>query len=418
MPLEVRAARSKPGPATGVASRNIVAHHGPDAESEPGLQQALSLIGHIYDAALDPSIWPQVLEELTSHVGGAGSALVSHDVASRKGRFYFSWGDDPHYTKLYFEKYVKLNPILVSAFLLKVGEVRSSSDIIPIEEFRTTRFYKEWAKPAGYGDVTVGVIEKSATVVTKIATSHQDCLSPAGPEVRRRMELLVPHIRRAVAIGNVIEMHKIDAEVLGDAVDALSAGVFLIRNDSRVIRANACGKEMLANGDMLRLDGETLTIPGDAAACHALRKAVVEAAEGSVVVNPRGLAIPLVTRNGDRYVAHILPLTSGNRRKAALSCRAGAAVFVHKAAVDGLLPLEAVAQQFELSTAELRVLVALIDAGCSVPDIAPVLGLSEPTVKTHLRRLFEKTGTKRQADLVKLVAGYSNPLIGSSDAAA
>jgi DNA-binding CsgD family transcriptional regulator len=175
---------------------------------------------------------------------------------------------------------------------------------------------------------------------------------------------------------------------------------------------------MLARGDMLRLDGETLTIPGDSAACHALRKAVVEAAEGSVIVNPRGLAIPLVTRNGDRYVAHILPLTSGARRRVALSCRAGAAVFVHKAAVDGVLPLEAVARQFELSAAELRVLVALIEVGGSVPDIAPVLGISEPTVKTHLRRLFEKTDTKRQAELIKLVAGYSNPLIGSSDTAA
>jgi DNA-binding CsgD family transcriptional regulator len=34
------------------------------------------------------------------------------------------------------------------------------------------------------------------------------------------------------------------------------------------------------------------------------------------------------------------------------------------------------------------------------------------TVKTHLGRLFEKTGVGRQADLVKLVAGYSMPLAG------
>ena len=42
---------------------------------------------------------------------------------------------------------------------------------------------------------------------------------------------------------------------------------------------------------------------------------------------------------------------------------------------------------------------------------ASVLGIAEPTVKTHLKRLFEKTGTHRQADLVKLVAGFSNPLL-------
>jgi DNA-binding CsgD family transcriptional regulator len=45
-----------------------------------------------------------------------------------------------------------------------------------------------------------------------------------------------------------------------------------------------------------------------------------------------------------------------------------------------------------------------------VPEVASVLGISEATVKTHLQRVFEKTGSKRQADLVKLVAGYMSPL--------
>jgi DNA-binding CsgD family transcriptional regulator len=47
-----------------------------------------------------------------------------------------------------------------------------------------------------------------------------------------------------------------------------------------------------------------------------------------------------------------------------------------------------------------------------VPEVAPVLGLSEATVKTHLQRIFAKTDTSRQADLVKLVAGYISPLGG------
>jgi hypothetical protein len=39
-------------------------------------------------------------------------------------------------------------------------------------------------------------------------------------------------------------------------------------------------------------------------------------------------------------------------------------------------------------------------------EVAEVLGISQATVKAHLHRVFEKTGTERQADLVKLVAGY------------
>jgi DNA-binding CsgD family transcriptional regulator len=42
------------------------------------------------------------------------------------------------------------------------------------------------------------------------------------------------------------------------------------------------------------------------------------------------------------------------------------------------------------------------------------LGVAEATVKTHLHHLFAKTGTSRRAELVKLVAGFSNPLVGSA----
>ena len=153
--------------------------------------------------------------------------------------------------------------------------------------------------------------------------------------------------------------------------------------------------------------------PRDASSARA--RPVVEGGAGTLTVSPRGIAIPLVDRNGDRYVAHILPLTSGARRKAALSSRAGVAVFVHKTVVGGVLPLEAIARQFHLTAAELRVLVAVVEVGGSVPEIAGVLGISEPTVKTHLRRLFEKTDARRQTDLVRLVAGYSNPLIARSE---
>ena len=55
-------------------------------------------------------------------------------------------------------------------------------------------------------------------------------------------------------------------------------------------------------------------------------------------------------------------------------------------------------------------LFALIEVG-GVPEVAEVLGVTEATVKTHLHHVFEKTKTGRQVDLVKLVAGFINPLI-------
>jgi DNA-binding CsgD family transcriptional regulator len=56
------------------------------------------------------------------------------------------------------------------------------------------------------------------------------------------------------------------------------------------------------------------------------------------------------------------------------------------------------------------VLLAVVEVG-GVPEVAEALGIAETTVKTHLSRLYQKTGAGRQADLVKIVAGFSNPLL-------
>jgi DNA-binding CsgD family transcriptional regulator len=50
-----------------------------------------------------------------------------------------------------------------------------------------------------------------------------------------------------------------------------------------------------------------------------------------------------------------------------------------------------------------------VDIG-GVPEAAAALGVATTTIRTHLGRLFEKTGLGRQADLVKLVAAFSTPL--------
>jgi DNA-binding NarL/FixJ family response regulator len=63
----------------------------------------------------------------------------------------------------------------------------------------------------------------------------------------------------------------------------------------------------------------------------------------------------------------------------------------------------------------LRVLLAVVEVG-GVPEVAEALGVAETTVKTHLSRLFEKTGVRRQADLVKVIAGLTNQLVAQAHA--
>src|SRR5262249_60291390 len=92
---------------------------------------------------------------------------------------------------------------------------------------------------------------------------------------------------------------------------------------------------------------------------------------------------------------------------------AGAAVVLGSASSKTPSPVETVAQRHQITPSELRVLLAIVEIG-GVRGVAKALGLSETTVKTHLRHVFEKTNTTRQAELVKLVAAFGNPLVASS----
>jgi|SRR5436190_13243255 len=97
------------------------------------------------------------------------------------------------------------------------------------------------------------------------------------------------------------------------------------------------------------------------------------------------------------------------RRTVGASHSAVAAVFIRKARLDLPNCREMIGDLYELTPAETRVLVAIVEIG-GVPRVASFLGISETTVKTHLGHLFRKTGTKRQADLVKLVARFMSAI--------
>ena len=58
---------------------------------------------------------------------------------------------------------------------------------------------------------------------------------------------------------------------------------------------------------------------------------------------------------------------------------------------------------YGLTRAEARVAFA-VSAGTSVVATADALGVSANTVKTHLRSVFIKTGTRGQVELARLMA--------------
>ena len=70
-----------------------------------------------------------------------------------------------------------------------------------------------------------------------------------------------------------------------------------------------------------------------------------------------------------------------------------------------------------LTLTEPRVLLGIVDV-VGVPEVAASRGVAETTIKTHLGRLFEKTRAGRQADMVKIVAGFATPLLAETEGGA
>ena len=369
------------------------------------IEQASKLIGDIYDAALDPGLWPEVLHTTCDFVEGCAATLSSQHSAPHSVRFFSQWGTDPSYTKLYQEKYVKLNPGLVPLVMTSgPGQIVSMLDFVPQDEYLRSKFYKEWVQPQGYLDAVNIIIEKSAFAYAAMAVARNERQGFVDDEVRRRMHLVAPHFRRAVAIGKVIDLHKVEAAALADTLDGIRAGLFLIDAARRVVQANVSGRQMLQEGRILRTVAGVLKA-SDERSDRSLQDvlAAIEAEDSS---QASGVVVPLNAPNEGPYVAHLLPLTTGARRKASIAYSAVAALFVRKAELDLPHPLEALAGHYQLTPTELKVLIGVVQIG-GVPEIADAFGVSQATACYSAALTSTNAGHRAASNCVLIVARVS-----------
>ena len=366
------------------------------------------LIGDIYDAALDHSLWNNTLAQIATFVGGPAASLFSKDASNKSGMSVYDTGIDPHYRQMYFETHIKLDPLSTGHFFAEVEEPVATADLVSYEEFLQSRFYLEWAKPQGLVDFVAAVLDKSMTNAAMFGVFRHELEGVVDQHVRRQMRLIVPHIRRSVLIGRLIDLKTAEANTLSGIFDNLATGMCLVDETSRIVHANAAAHALLAEGNPIRSVGGRLEVI-DPATNTELRGIFLNASLGDLDIGTKGIAVPLPGAQGIRYVAHILPLNAGLRGKSANTYRAVAAIFIQRAGIEGLAPPEVIAKAFKLTPTELRILLAIVEVG-GAPEVATALGIAESTVKTHLSRLYEKTGAKRQADLVKIFASYITPL--------
>lgn len=189
--------------------------------------------------------------------------------------------------------------------------------------------------------------------------------------------------------------------------DHLPQAVILADSMGQVVFANREARMIGAAGNGLRLG------PGGLRAetveqTKALR-ALIDAAAGAQSANPGGAALALSRRSGRALSLVVSPLPSARGMSACLDSEPHVLILVVDP--DRALPLSAeqLRQLYGFTPAEAQVAIAAV-RGRGLPAIAAELDIALTTAKTHLQRVFEKTGTRRQAELVRLILASGSGL--------
>ena len=369
--------------------------------------QALSdTIGAIYDCALDPQQWPDTCQKIASLCESTAGGICVHDLRHTQNDQLFVFGYQQQFLENLGQNYAE-SPMAASDAVANVGDVKALS--IENNDLYESRFFREVLKPFGLQDI---IWFPALRTGGRMASMHAS-RGEKAPHYREReirlFKLLSPHVCRGLAISDALDIRALRSEMLERTLDGLASGVYLTARDGRVVYMNAAAERQVKIGNSIRIVNSRVS-PTDPATRAALSKAIDEAARDDIYkdIREHSLAIPDIN-GGPGYVATLLPVSHGQRRDIVAPFAASVAVFTKDPAEALLMPGEAFARLYGLTGGELRALLALAQ-GMGAKEAADMLGISEPTVRTHLQRIFSKTGTTRQADLLRLLQNAIPPI--------
>ena len=373
--------------------------------------QALSdAIGAIYDCSLNPQLWAATCRKIADLCQSTAGGICVHDMRHVQNDQLFVFGYEQTFLEKLGENYAK-TPMAAADVVSDVGQVRALSMDDP-NELVESRFYRDILKPYGLQDI---IWFPALRTGGRMASMHASRTERA-PRYQRLdidlFKLLSPHVCRALAISDALDIRALQSEMLERTLDMLATGVFLTARDGRVVYMNKVAERQIKTGNAVRVVGNRI-FPTDAAARAALAKAIDEASGGETDSSGHSLAIPDI--DGAGYLATLLCIDRGQRSGILAPFAASVAVFMKDPAEAPMMPGEAFARLYKLTGGELRVLMALAQ-GLGAKEAADMLGIGEPTIRTHLQRIFSKTDTARQADLLRLLQSSAPPLLPAQGA--
>lgn len=368
----------------------------------PDPRQALhGLLGQIYDAAIERERWPETLRAIGRETGlvmlgiGWGSRhphllMRGHEVVDCSPDWMQAF--DERYSQVLSEALAHLGP--------PPGALRTH-EIAPTTRLENWEFYADWMSPQGVTDGVTAQLVASDELLVGIGGYRE----PRSPPIREResetLELLAPHVARAVVLADRLGHLAQERDLLRVALDQLLSGVVVLDAKGWVVGANLAAERLAAERDGLHLSGEGLAA-SDRGAQHALQRLVQAATRAAFGEGGGAGGVLAVPRASGRrpYELWVCPLPASSAR---LGGGAGAAVVLLADPEERAEPPEALLQRLHgLTPAEAR-LAARLAMGEALADAADALGVARETARNQLKQVFAKTDTHRQAELVALL---------------
>jgi DNA-binding NarL/FixJ family response regulator len=379
-----------------------------------------SLISDIYDCALAPERWSPTLSRLAQAVNAAYASITLSSLPYQEAVLaaHSPWNEAA--LKVLNEHFISeipgLGDVIYGPLDVPASSLGSGGEV----QFRQTRFYREWVEPNGLRDASMCKIAQTGDrvgIATIVMPATRDLVTQ---DEHRMLQLLAPHLRRAVMIGDLLEQRQLALASYARLIDAMASPVILADKHGRVHQLNAAAEAVIATGAAIRLvNGHLVSgagvrtegLAGERTPFRSLAQAIERAAMGDASLGQRGIGIALQAPGQPPVVAYVLPLQVSDVRSAFNA--AAVAIFLSTRETSQPAMESILATLYELTPSEIRVLSQLM-RGLSITEIACELAVSDSTVTTHLKHIYEKTQTNKQSQLVALTASLNTPVAAGS----
>lgn len=354
----------------------------------------------ILAAGLDPARWAEFPVRLASLYPGSHVALLGDDKTSGRLIGYHLHGLDEEFARPYEDYFHGLNPWLAVWHRIPVGRAATSNSVAPAELFERTEFYNDWlarhGRTCGAGVKIYDRPDLQALVHVNYGPKQAERYDH---ELEHIIDRLVPAFRAAVACNRQLAVGFRGNAVLSDVVGAIEHPCWIVDSTARIQLANPSGEAAALAGEIVTSRAGRLS-EGRAGDRSGLRDAIRRATERQ---QPEAVVI---REGGGRAFATIKIVPVGTRGTASGDWMFRPVPWA-MVTVQGLRRAEPkverlAAIRFGLTPAEARV-AAQLATGLPISEIAERLGVSRETVRTHVKRAFEKTGCRRQTELAALL---------------